>query len=526
MRIYSVIFIVLFGLIPFHLIAKDGTTELDSLVRIDELDFSSDFEKQMFSSLFFDNENAFELLMTINSTATPKSVAMDKNMLNNELNLLRQIAIPKKKKAKYIKEIYNRVHDRFLKKYELENYFSSIFSEGDYNCVSACLLYSIVFEELGIPYDIKETPTHVYLIVNYPGEEILIETTDPVGGFSKFSQSFQNSFVKNLADSKLIGEQEFINKTTEAIFEEYYFTKGALSLKELVALQYSNDGLFQIDESNFYKSISAFQKSYMLYPTERAKSQILYALASQMQLEEHTDLKGTKILAILSRYDEVDVKNNELRNGFIGITQAMLTNRGDYVLYDSAHNYLVKNIPRQDFKVEMNYIYNYERGRILYNRANYTEALPFLEEAFAIKPNNADIEPLFLSCLGMTLQGNRNNEEILNRLRYLMNKFESLAKNNKFGGLFLNAHLIEMANMYESNRTSAGEYHKEEFEKIANEKPMYQFEESLVGRAYSQLAVYHFRRGHYKSARSAINRGLEFAPNSYELNNRKKVMSY
>lgn len=60
-----------------------------------------------------------------------------------------------------------------------------------------------MFDELGIPYSIKETPTHVYLIADPNGEQILIETTDPVKGFAEFSNGFKQNFISTLLAQKL-----------------------------------------------------------------------------------------------------------------------------------------------------------------------------------------------------------------------------------------------------------------------------------------------------------------------------------
>ena len=82
-----------------------------------------------------------------------------------------------KKEKKRIKFIYDAFHDTFLKKYNSSVFFSEIFKNGNYNCVTATALYCYVFEKLDIPYKVKDLPTHVYLIAYPDLYNIKLETT-------------------------------------------------------------------------------------------------------------------------------------------------------------------------------------------------------------------------------------------------------------------------------------------------------------------------------------------------------------
>src|SRR5690606_6287336 len=201
------------------------------LVRHEDLTFESSLEEEFFFKALSSQskENILGLFL-----------AMDKNVGEHDLvNYNKHFAsgivevsssrLDKKSPEKKIKTIYNTAHQHFLKKYEFKNHFSDIFTTGAYNCVSATALYAMIFNELDIPYSIKETPTHVYLI-SYPStHSILVETTDPAGGYYVLNDKFKAQFVENLKESKLISEAEFRNSTTNDIFNEYYFTESDIS---------------------------------------------------------------------------------------------------------------------------------------------------------------------------------------------------------------------------------------------------------------------------------------------------------
>src|SRR6185369_10374813 len=108
----------------------------------------------------------------------------------------------------------------------------------------ATALYAIIFSRLKLPYQIKETPTHVY-IEAYPGsEKILVETTSPDNGFYQFSDEFALSFVKGLYKRKMISKEEMDTASTTSLFNKYYFSSEDIKLTELAGLQYSNYGIF------------------------------------------------------------------------------------------------------------------------------------------------------------------------------------------------------------------------------------------------------------------------------------------
>src|SRR5690606_32752962 len=94
-------------------------------------------------------------------------------------------------------------------------------------CVSATALYALAFEELKIPYTVKEQPSHVYLVAHPREEQIVLQTTTPVGGYTAISNEFKMSFVRNLKDNKVISSQEFASRDNSTLFDEYYFGKNS-----------------------------------------------------------------------------------------------------------------------------------------------------------------------------------------------------------------------------------------------------------------------------------------------------------
>jgi len=77
--------------------------------------------------------------------------------------------------------------------------FSRIFEAGIYNCVTASMLYALILDHYQIPYEIKEKPTHIYLVALPGKDNILFETTNPRGLYvpdEKFKRDYVNSLVQ------------------------------------------------------------------------------------------------------------------------------------------------------------------------------------------------------------------------------------------------------------------------------------------------------------------------------------------
>lgn len=150
---------------------------LNSIYTCGQNDFSKNLETKIVNDSV--QVDFFKALFSIDSLISNVEIEKNRNKVQKTIKFSRQKEKKEKHERKRIKRIYNTIHNTFLEKYNIEAHFSDIFINGNYNCVSATALYSYVFESLEIPYKIKETPTHVYLVVYPKSYKIYIETTVP-----------------------------------------------------------------------------------------------------------------------------------------------------------------------------------------------------------------------------------------------------------------------------------------------------------------------------------------------------------
>jgi hypothetical protein len=82
-----------------------------------------------------------------------------------------------------LRKMFRRVQRSILKRYVPYTDFSAMFTEGKFDCLTATTLYAHLLESLSYRFDVIETNYHIFLLVHTGEGEVMLETTDPVGGF-------------------------------------------------------------------------------------------------------------------------------------------------------------------------------------------------------------------------------------------------------------------------------------------------------------------------------------------------------
>ncbi|MBL7872363.1 MAG: hypothetical protein JNM78_12175 [Cyclobacteriaceae bacterium] len=497
----------------------------DSLVRWNEIRFTSSFERKVFSGFLKSNNNDYIGSFLANSSTAEQDLKFFEEKFNSTLTEIKSADSFKKKNDKKVKYIYQTIHNRFLSKYEAENRFYEIVKTGNYNCVTATALYALFFEKLDIPYTIKEEPTHVYLIA-YPGSDnILIETTTPLTGFFAFDSEFKSKFVSTLKNQKVIGSSEASSSNIEELFSKYYFGKENITLKQLVGIHYLNDGLFKKDHNDIAGAYEQIKKGYMYYPN--ARSEFLVMSIAAQSLEESSDpLQKATLIGRISRFKNGGVTTEMIKGEFYNLTQTVLTKNNDKYLYKRCYEEAIANITDPDLKKEIDYIYNYENGRVFFNQGNYMRAKYFFAQALDGQPNNVDLGGIFVSALGQSFRNERNNRVILDSLEAYKVRFPSLEQNNNFNSMVALTYVVEFGDNFEKSNVTRGEKYQQMFEQVYDSnKSISLLSPESVGRAYSEACIYYFKKGQKAKAKQLLERGLQIVPNDFQLKMRRQMIN-
>lgn len=497
----------------------------DSLVVYKDLKFTSDLEKTSFNQYFRNNDKSQLLALFVAITADTKDqeVKNVRSRIDGVTSSLMSSGIDKRKPDKKIKAVYDLVHASLLKKYQLENRFYEVFMTGNYNCVTATAVYAFAFENLQIPYEIKEEPTHVYLLAYPNSNNILVETTAPMFGFLNFDPKFKERFVTNLKAQKLIGSSEMDSKTIDELFNTYYFRNEKIDLKKLVGIHYMNDALFKADHQDSKAAYHQAQKAYWFYPSERC-SYLLVHFGANWLNEEKKPIEKAKLIAQLSRLSKQGVDADMIKGEFTNLTQEVLFRTNNKTLYKECFTAVHDGIQDKELADEIEYFYNYELGRLYYNQGNYSLAKGYFERAFQLQPNNVEISGIFVSVIAHNLRQANDGKEITDSLQTYLRRFPVLGENNNFNSMLATATVMLMGDDFSKSRTQAGEANRALFEKMIKDNRNLNVNPSVVGGAYSAAGSYYFKRGQKSKAREILEKGLELAPGNYELRTRLQMI--
>lgn len=498
-----------------------------SLIKFSDLTFKNDSEKDALVKYNETNNKAdlFDLLF----------VSYDKSVIGNKTKATQKIddcvvvlkkSISDKSEAKKVKIIYDYVHKEFLKVYKLKNSFIDIFEAGEYNCVSASALYAIVFSKLEIPYQIKETPTHVYLIAYPNSSKVLIETTSPAKGYYQFSTSFISKYVTNLYNSKIITKEELETSSVNDLFNKYYFTSENISLHELVGLQRSNFAIYFMDDNDLEKAKEEVKNAYFLFESARHKYLLKATLMALIDKNGYDNYESISNLALLCRFNNLkdkELSNEVLLNEFKKVMHTQLIKNSNYELFDKSFEKIISELKDSVLKGEITFEYNYELARLGYlNSKNQEYQLKHLTAAYKHNPLNANLRVLIIGTYERAIQNFNDSKSIIDESQIFLKSFDFFENNEYYISVKLNCILDLAYKSYYYSDLSKGDAYLKEFEELLGKKEKISPTAGFVEKAYSQGASEYYRKGNYAKAKQLLKTGLIHAPNSFGLQQRLK----
>lgn len=495
------------------------------LIRPNDLVYKNDSEKMAFLKYerTKDTTDVFDLLFNSYDKSVVGNKALAIQKVNNCVEFLKE-STADKSEVKKVKHIYDYVHKQFLKVYKLKNSFIDVFETGEYNCVSATALYALIFSKLSIPYQIRETPEHVYLIAYPNSGKILIETTAPVKGYYQFSDKLITSFVRNLYESKMISKEEYEETSSATLFNKYYFTSESVSLFQLTGLQYSNFAIYFYEENDLKNANEEIKKAYYLFPGAKHKYILKSTLGGLVDKDSYSDSVNVNHLVLLCRFNnlkEKEVSDEAISNEFIKIINTQLISNSDYKTFDRSYEKIYGELNDTILKNDIAFDYHYELARLGYlNSKNLEYETMHLSAAYKLHPLNANLRTLILAVFDKFLEKYNDSKSIMELSDDFSKKFNFLNENDSFLSINANCILDLAYQNYYLGSLAKGDGYLREFEDLAKQNSNVSAKAVFVEKAYSQAAGEYYRKGNISKAKQILKSGLIYAPNSFGLQQR------
>jgi hypothetical protein len=506
-------------------LSQTDSLKNDSLVSYQDLVFTSGLEKNSFSYKEPISEMEYLNLALTANTEKPSEFVKDYiDTYNSFARDLNTTEFKKLKTDKQIKLLYKKVHSYFFKKYNLNTNFESIFKNGDYNCVTATTLYALLLYHFNIPFQIKETATHVFIVALPESKSILLESTDPKIGFFEYNQAFKEKFVDYLVAEKLVSSKEVADQGIELVFNKNYFTQQSINLSQLIGLMYYNNAVSKIESGDFKSASDQLLKSYYLYPCEKSKYLIYQSIINCLANADYQNQSDWHLYVLISKFLGSTITTEIMKSEFSRIDKTLLVDKSDVKKFTEAYNYIDDQIKDSVLKSEISFIYNFEMARYLLVTKKESEALPFIEEAYQLHPNNYEIENIFISSLMNNFLKTENIAE-LEKIENYSVKYVNLLKNEQFTTMLLYYYLAQAKDFLNVWNIAKAETMFQKFENTYDINKTVSLNTGQVAEIYAQAAAGYYKKNNVKKAREYVLRGLKYAPDSYQLKNSLKMLN-
>ncbi|GGK57652.1 hypothetical protein ACD591_15530 [Rufibacter glacialis] len=495
--------------------ALSAQAQKDTL-RIKNLSYSSSFEEKHFKALEKGEQNKLALLLTVNPTVTEKELEWAGQSMQQLYTALEASKIREKTLPKQVKLIFDMAHRQFLKKYEEIASFDQIMKTGTYNCVSATALYALVLEHYGIGYEIKQLPTHVYLVADPKGSKIMMESTNPLGGYFAPDPKFKKSYVEYLQKGKLVSEEEVRTKGVEAIFNENFKADKAINFQQLVSLQYYNEGIKQYEEQAYDKAGKAFQKAYHLHPSHETRYLLTSALALQMEGLNYDKMEQVELLTSFYAMQPGDAHRDEFTNDFKVMTQKHLLDKPDTVFYNKIFA-AFKSAARDSVSYkDIAYVYHFHNGRVKALNNQHDQALEYLTKAYGYNQASAELRGVLKSVFYEQLNRNRFPGDLSKTLENYQKTFSFLQEDPHFHSNSMLAYARAIQNAFNDDSRTEGRKLLLSLETLYK-KDKGDFTERMMGELFVGACQSYYRAKNATSMKEIAKKGLTYDPKNERL---------
>lgn len=238
-----------------------ATKAQNDLFEHETLTFDSELEENIWKA---GNEDPFQLFRAVKAEQTGPE--------DTWVSLVEDLDTKASKKGdelNFLRQIFQKTHQKLLKKYELHSSFNTMLSEGKFDCVSGSAALGLLLERYGYSFDIVETDFHVFIVVNLEEKKVVLESTLPVGGMITTP-----SEVQNYLDAYKPGETSKLKVLNQGLAgQPIDYSDNSIfrivNLKQLAGLQYYNDAIVHFNAQSFGQAVEQLSKAYLLYPSDR-----------------------------------------------------------------------------------------------------------------------------------------------------------------------------------------------------------------------------------------------------------------
>jgi tetratricopeptide (TPR) repeat protein len=474
--------------------------------------FSGNWERELFrEDQAATNDFYLRLFLSAGSKGGETIYASARSGLELCIQELDKPSFHKKPERTRIQLVEKKMQDAFLKKFSIGSTFDQLFIDGSYNSYTASAATWLLLNRLGIPCEIHQVQEEVYLVAFPSGKVQEIRFPVPGNLTYQVDENVKNAFIGFLTGQKKIKEEEVEGLRREEIFKEYFYGKSLIQPGNLAGLLYMVAAFSENSQGNSRPALDLMLKSYLLNPAMRQLFYSVSLLGNSFRSADFTTQKDWDLFVIASWFVGSGVEVEEITAEYGRVTQRHLIDNGNLTLYVSMSDYMLAGIGDLNVHSGLAYIYQYEKGRYHYLKANFPEAIKYFQAAYLEKPKSLEAQTAFVTGIYTGLQG-MNLVERIRKFEDWNQQFPDLSANGVYMLMYLSTLLEYFTSLYDLAETEQAEKYRYEFEKLAAEHKDVSLGANDIGEAYTAAALYYFGKGQSKKAREILLKGLELSP--------------
>ena len=425
------------------------------------------------------------------------------------------------KPEKSIQKLFKKVHDRLFRLYDENPVFMDIFRGGRYNCVTASAVYAYLFERLDIPYAIRELPTHVYVIA-YPGTyDIMVESTVPDEVSLRQQRREMEAYREELLANKMITPAQAADPN---FFYDTFGPDTIITFSGLYGVQLYNYSLTHLEAGAYFPSLELLERAEEYHPGPvidgAMMTNLLLLGENSATLSAEEQCRAVKIY---SRH--VDLIDSTTISGMMGFYY-LIAGEPDLPaevrkleeLRDCIAESAIDELYRQAILEAADLM-----AAVYYHQTlQHEQALELLQRSY--NPDNTKAYLLIKSVLAERLQEHNDFRSGLDTLAKYETIFPFLRDDPTMGnyGLWCYANLILMHYNLDEPEEGARWFDRFRDRYPVDGKRTYSPE--IIGNIFGAISAYHVRKKEEDLALEWLERGLEYAPDSYELRRKIKLL--
>jgi len=439
--------------------------------------------------------------------------------LVQDVKQLKLEAIANDKSERHLKKIYQLVHDHFLRNFNPHAHFGDFVFNGEYQCLSASILYAYILETLDIPYQITQFPGHIYVFADPKSANVKFETIDETKGFYVFDDQTKQTNVNELVNEGYIDQSYAMRVGVERAFDEFFYNKTDISLKEAVGLLYFYKALDEMQADKINEAYSDISKSDILFPDKKNdyfKNKLMAGMVNNLKYD---DLKDWRALTqLVNNKNATENIKKYLIFQFENFLIVKLINSGQKDKVNEVYNYLHTNIIDTAEKKHVSEDYFFESAQYSYITGDYAQALNCLEIAYGVNPNNPLIISNFVQMILHKYGAQSPSAQSLALFDKYMNSYP-LLKNNKVIASIYEYYMsyMSISGFVIGNGATGEKYMQsliQELDAHPDDDNKYQ---QYIASVFARASVYYWAKQQKQKAITVLKVGLKYEPNNDEL---------